>query len=99
MKLLLGNLPTIGLWSAIASPPAIAQETPRYPQDYRQAYIDSCASGRERIRTNCECIVKKSEEKYSWQQFQEINRQLQTRGILPSEFIQIVATCKQNPQQ
>lgn len=64
-----------------------------YPAAYVQNFMNGCIySGGTQII--CSCIIDKIQERYSLEEFSQIEVKMQATGVLPEEILDFVGTCR-----
>lgn len=71
----------------------IAQST--YPSDFQEKYVRKCSEGhRSQTEVVCRCVVEQVQRKYSFNEFLQIDRQIESSGQIPSELREIINICR-----
>lgn len=67
-----------------------------YPASERESFVNSCASGRGvEVRSVCACTYQKITQRYNYQQYQEIYRQVDNGRDLPESIRLMIRDCRQ----
>ncbi|MEA5421022.1 hypothetical protein VB712_17490 [Spirulina sp. CCNP1310] len=67
-----------------------------YPASERESFVNSCASGRgAEVRSVCACTYQKITQRYNYEQYQEIYRQVDNGQDLPESIRLMIRDCRQ----
>lgn len=69
-----------------------------YPPEFIKSYVDRCTASRGlAVQAVCECIIRKIQDKYTYEEFETINNQIEATGKIPSNIVEDITTCQANP--
>lgn len=78
----------------------ISQEdsSKNYPEQFTSEFMTGCLeeaeeSDRIRVEKACSCLAKKLQARYTYRELQEITKEINTTGNIPSDYRQIVNDC------
>ncbi len=80
----------------VATPvPATATPVPKnnYPQEVKETFVNSCVSAGATAAV-CECMIDEFEEKMTFQEFYEVDRQMAETGEAPPLVQEIALSCR-----
>ncbi len=67
-----------------------------YPASERESFVKSCATGRgAEVRSVCACTYQKITQRYNYEQYQEIYRQVDNGQDLPESIRLMIRNCRQ----
>ncbi|MBW4470790.1 MAG: hypothetical protein KME45_10365 [Stenomitos rutilans HA7619-LM2] len=82
----------------LAATTLVTQAQASYPRNVVAQYIKDCTAGRgAQARAVCACIIKGIQLKYTYEEFQILNSQINQTGSVPASLNNIIKTCKANP--
>src|SRR3954454_24709034 len=66
--------------------------THRYPNTVRNAFVKGCVQGGG-SHTQCKCVIRKIERRYTLKQFERIVRRVSRGGEFPTPVTRFVESC------
>ena len=81
---------------SIFSPSIISQAN--YPPEYVENYIRECTGDRGLVvESVCRCVIKTVQEEFIFEEFEEINQEIETTGEFDSRLLEIIDSCQTDP--
>jgi hypothetical protein len=78
---------------SLAAVPAAADAVPaKYPSSVRNAFVKGCVSGGG-TKTQCKCVIKKIERRYTLAQFERIVRRVNRGSDFPTPIQRMIEAC------
>lgn len=73
---------------------SVPEEDSAYPDEYVEQYISDCASGQsEEVEAVCRCVIREVQDRFSFEEFQNMNQQIEETGEISSDLQIIIDVC------
>lgn len=83
-------------WLTFSSTSVDAQDS-SYPTEFVKSYINRCTAGRGLVvHTVCECIIKKIQNRYTYDEFKIINSRIEKTEEIPPDIVENITSCQAN---
>lgn len=69
-----------------------------YPEEARARFMQSCRIGGG-TQEQCRCVLDKVQQRYTYEEFQALERDIAGSDRPPSEYVQLAQSCAAQPQQ
>ncbi|MEL7034557.1 MAG: hypothetical protein AAFO04_02895 [Cyanobacteria bacterium J06592_8] len=91
---------TFGTGAAVKAQPTLEPSENEYPQEFTEAYLESCvqqaeAQGLTEEQSNflCNCTLDQFQAGYTFEEFIQMNQEAQESGETPEGILNVSSTC------